>query len=66
MLLLQQFTLHLMVFLAYRYCAGAVVDTTHKSHDHTVPQTHWAEKRAPGGDKELKDSILAEESAKES
>ena len=59
-----------MVFLAYRYCAGAVVDTTHKSHDHTVPQTipqtHWAEKRAPGGDKELKDSILTEESAKES
>ena len=51
-----------MVFLAYRYCAGAVVDTTHKSHDHTVlqtiPQTHWAEKRAPGGNKELKDRKL--------
>ena len=59
-----------MVFLAYRYCAGAVVDTTHKSHDHTVPQTipqtHCTEKRAPGGDKELKNGILTEESAKES
>ena len=57
-----------MVFLAYRYCAGAVVDTNHTTtpchkpyHRHTGPK-----KRAPGGDKELKDSILAEESAKES